>query len=238
MLISNLQSREPCSASSDALVRLAFGNHLVCYLISRSTSTNAHCSANRLFVQKSVAKAFTEKLVQKVSELKCGPSLDLTTTQGALVNRSGVDKVAEHVRDAVSKGAKIEIGGQPIEGNGFFFQPTVLSGVTPDMIVSNDETFGPLAPVYEFETEAEVLRLANDTEFGLAGYFFSKDISRCMRFAKKLQVGMVGINTGKISAAEAPFGGVKESGYGREGSLYGLQEYQNIKSITIGNQDH
>jgi succinate-semialdehyde dehydrogenase/glutarate-semialdehyde dehydrogenase len=194
------------------------------------------CSANRIYVQKGIAKAFTAKLVEKVASLKTGPGLEPSTTQGPLVNQSAVKKVAEHVSHAVSKGAKIEIGGQPPESPGFFFEPTVLSGVTSETLVSREETFGPLAPLLEFETEEDVIRLANDTEFGLAGYFFSQDTSRAMRVAQRLQVGMVGVNTGKISAAEAPFGGVKESGYGREGSLYGLEEYQNIKSITIGNQ--
>lgn len=192
-------------------------------------------SANRLYVQKGIAKAFTQKLVEKVSALKMGPGLDTATTQGPLVNKSAIKKVEEHVADATSKGAKVEVGGAVGNSAGYFFQPTVLSGVTKDMIVSNDETFGPLAPVFEFSTEEEAVELANDTEFGLAGYFFSRDVSRAMRVAQKLQVGMVGVNTGKISAAEAPFGGVKESGYGKEGSLYGLEEYQIIKSITLGN---
>jgi succinate-semialdehyde dehydrogenase/glutarate-semialdehyde dehydrogenase len=192
-------------------------------------------SANRLFVQNSVAKEFTAKLVEKVAALKTGHGLDSSTTQGPLVNKGGVDKTKQHVEDAVSKGAKIEIGGAAPDSPGFFYNPTVLSGVTPEMVVANDETFGPLAPVFAFETEDEVIHMANDTEFGLAGYFFSKDISRVMRVAQRLQCGMVGVNTGKISAAEAPFGGVKESGYGREGSKYGLSEYQNIKSVTIGN---
>lgn len=196
------------------------------------------CSANRLYVQKGIAKAFTAKLVEKVKALRVGGGLDSAATQGPLVNKAAVAKVHEHVADAVSKGAKIETGGTaPDNYSGFFFEPTVLSGVTPDMIVSRDETFGPLAPIFEFETETDAVRLANDTEFGLAGYFFSRDVGRVMRVARKLKVGMVGANTGKISAAEAPFGGVKESGYGKEGSLYGLAEYQNIKSITIGNLD-
>ena len=164
-----------------------------------------------------------------------GGGLDKTTTQGPLVNKAAVTKVQEHVQDALSRGAKVAIGGKAPDAPGYFFEPTVLSGVTQDMIVSKDETFGPLAPIFEFETEEDAIRLANNTEFGLAGYFFSRDISRVMRVARKLKVGMVGANTGKISAAEAPFGGVKESGYGKEGSLYGLAEYQDIKSITIGN---
>lgn len=172
----------------------------------------------------------------RVQQLKTGLSLETNTSQGPLVNKAAVAKVQEHVTDALSKGAKIETGGHPgPAGQGYFFQPTVLSGVTSDMIVAKDETFGPLAPVFTFDTESEVIRMANDTEFGLAGYFFSKDVSRALRVAAQLQVGMVGVNTGKISAAEAPFGGVKESGYGREGSLYGMDEYTTTKSITIGN---
>ena len=194
-------------------------------------------SANRIYVQKGVAKAFTEKLVKAVQALKTGPGLDLATTQGPLVNKAAVEKVKTHVQDAVSKGAKIEVGGQACQRAGFFYDPTVLSGVTPDMMVSREETFGPLAPIFQFETEQEVLQLANDSEFGLAGYFFSQDIARAMRVAQNLEVGLVGVITGQISAAEAPFGGIKESGYGKEGSLYGLGEYQNIKSITIGNQN-
>ena len=161
--------------------------------------------------------------------------MDPATTIGPLVNKSGVNKVAEHVADAVSKGAKIEAGGNTPAHAGFYHEPTVLSGVTADMLVARDETFGPLAPIFEFSTEAEALALANDTEFGLAGYFFSRDIGRVLRVAAALEVGMVGCNTGKISAAETPFGGIKESGVGREGSSYGMAEYQVIKSITIGN---
>lgn len=189
-------------------------------------------------MQQGIAAEFTTKLVEKVSQLKMGPGLDKTTTQGPLVNAAAVAKVQEHIDDAVSKGGKIEFGGKPPAGDGFYFTPTVISNASSDMAVASEETFGPLAPIFAFVEEADAIRLANDTEFGLAGYFFSRDISRCMRVAGKLQVGMVGVNTGKISAAEAPFGGVKESGYGREGSLYGLEEYQIIKSITIGNQQH
>ena len=176
-------------------------------------------------------------MVAKVSNLKPGPGLDGSTTQGPLVNEAAVLKVAKHIQNAIEHGAKVEIGGKRGDGKGFFFEPTVLSNVQKSMLVANEETFGPLAPIFQFETEAEVIELANDTEFGLAGYFFSKDVGRVMRVAQKLQVGMVGVNTGKISAAEAPFGGVKESGYGREGSCYGMDEYQTLKSVTIGNQD-
>jgi succinate-semialdehyde dehydrogenase/glutarate-semialdehyde dehydrogenase len=194
-------------------------------------------SANRIFVQTSIAEIFVEKLTAAVKKLSTGPSLDSNTTQGPLVNEAAVRKVQEHVNDAVAKGAKVEIGGTRLPGAGYFFEPTVISGATSEMIVASEETFGPLAPVFTFENEEDVLKMANDTEFGLAGYFFSTNIGRCMRMARKLQVGMVGVNTGKISAAEAPFGGIKDSGYGREGSVYGLEEYQFVKSVTIGNHD-
>ncbi|KAG0646804.1 Glutarate-semialdehyde dehydrogenase [Hyphodiscus hymeniophilus] len=229
-----LGGNAPFIVFDDANLDLAVESAMFCKF--RCTGQTCVC-ANRLYVQKGVAKAFTERLVEAVQALKMGPGLDSATTQGPLVNKSAVEKVKEHVEDAFSKGAKIEIGGQPSRSTGFFYDPTVLSEVTPNMIVSREETFGPLAPIFQFETEAEVLQLANDSEFGLAGYFFSQDIARAMRLAQKLECGMVGVNTGKISAAEAPFGGIKESGYGKEGSLYGLAEYQNIKSITIGNQD-
>lgn len=192
-------------------------------------------SANRLYVQKGIAKKFIAKLVEKVSALKPGPGLDSSITQGPLVNQAAVEKVDQHIADAVSKGGKVEVGGRAVSGPGYLYEPTVISGVRPDMIVSREETFGPLAPVFEFETEDDAIQLANDTEFGLSGYFFSADVGRVLRVAQRMQVGMVGVNTGKISAAEAPFGGIKESGYGVEGSALGLEEYQNIKSITIGN---
>jgi succinate-semialdehyde dehydrogenase/glutarate-semialdehyde dehydrogenase len=193
-------------------------------------------SANRLLVQKSIADKFAEKLVAAVSALITGPGLEKTTTQGPLVNKSSVDKVTNHVEDAVSKGAKVLIGGKATSP-GFFYEPTILTDVPRTALVANDETFGPLAPIFTFEDEDDAVALANNTEFGLAGYFFSNDINRVLRVAGRLQVGMMGVNTGKISAAEAPFGGIKESGYGREGSMYGLAEYQNIKSVTIGNID-
>lgn len=173
----------------------------------------------------------------KVNALKMGSGFDKDTTQGPLVNKAAVAKITEHVKDAVSKGAKVETGGKAPDRDGFFYEPTVISGVTTEMMVAKDETFGPLAPIFEFETEEDAIELANDTEFGLAGYFFSKDIGRVMRVSKSLNCGMIGVNTGKISASETPFGGIKESGYGREGSKYGMDEYQVIKAITIGNTD-
>lgn len=192
-------------------------------------------SANRFYVHSNIAKEFTSKLVEKVKALQLGPGLSPGTTQGPLVNKAAVDKVQAHIADATAKGAVVETGTTESGLPGFYHPPTVLSSVTQEMHVAKEETFGPLAPIVQFADEDEAVRLANDTEFGLAGYFFSKDVGRVHRVAQKLQVGMVGANTGKISAAEAPFGGVKESGYGKEGSLYGLREYQVTKSITIGN---
>ncbi|RMY62434.1 hypothetical protein D0865_00444, partial [Hortaea werneckii] len=227
-----LGGNAPFIVFDDADIDLAVEGAMFCKF--RCTGQTCVC-ANRILVQEGIAADFTKKLVKKVSELKMGPGLDESTTQGPLVNSAAVAKVQEHIDDAVSKGGKVLSGGAPPAGNGFYFTPTVISGATPGMAVATEETFGPLAPVFAFKTEDDAIKLSNETEFGLAGYFFSRDIGRCMRVAGQLQVGMVGVNTGKISAAEAPFGGVKESGYGREGSLYGLEEYQVIKSITIGN---
>lgn len=195
---------------------------------------------NRIYVQKSVVEEFTQKLVTKVKQLKCGPGLEVNSTQGPLINKSAVQKVQEHIADAVGKGAEVRIGGIIPEGleDGFFIEPTVLAGVTEEMAVAQEETFGPLAPIFTFEGEEEVVRLANNTEFGLAGYLYSRDIGRVMRLVQKIQVGMCGVNTGKVSAVEAPFGGIKGSGYGLEGSKYGMAEYQTIKTVTIGNIDH
>lgn len=229
-----LGGNAPFIVFDDADVDLAVEGAMFCKF--RCSGQTCVC-ANRFYVQKGVVKSFTRKLVEAVAKLQMGPGLDSQTTQGPLVNEAAVNKVAEHVGDALEKGANVEIGGNREKGPGYFFPPTVMSGAQPNMLVANDETFGPLAAIFEFETEEDAVRLANDTEFGLAGYFFSRDVGRCSRVARKLEVGMVGINTGKISAAEAPFGGVKESGYGREGSLYGMEDYQIVKSITTGNLD-
>lgn len=195
-----LGGNAPFIVFADADLDLAVEGAMFCKF--RCTGQTCVC-ANRLLVQKSIAAEFTKRLVVKVNELVVGPGLDGKTTQGPLVNKGGVEKVAEHIKDAISKGAKIETGGKIPDNSGFYHEPTVLSGVTPDMLVANDETFGPLAPIFEFDTEDDAVRLSNDTEFGLAGYFFSKDVGRVMRVARKLAVGMVGVNTGKISAAEA-----------------------------------
>ncbi|KAH6632890.1 Aldehyde/histidinol dehydrogenase [Boeremia exigua] len=226
-----LGGNAPFIVFEDADLDLAVEGAMFCKF--RCTGQTCVC-ANRILVHQSIAKEFGEKLVSKVAALQVGPGLDPKTTQGPVVNQSSVDKVTSHISDAVSKGAEILIGGAPV-APGFFFQPTVLSGVPRDALVATDETFGPLAPIFTFSDEEDALKLANATDLGLAGYFFSRDVSRVMRVAARLKVGMVGVNTGKISAAEAPFGGVGNSGFGREGSKYGLAEYQNIKAVTIGN---
>ncbi|EWZ28392.1 aldehyde dehydrogenase domain-containing protein [Fusarium oxysporum Fo47] len=191
--------------------------------------------ANRLFVHASVVDEFCKCLAEKVAQLKLGFGLHQGVTQGPLINKSALEKVAWHVQDALNLGGELVFGGKrPAElGDGYFFQPTIIKNATMVMAVARDETFGPLAAVFSFNSEQEVIQLANSTEFGLAGYFYSRDIHRVFRVAQALEVGMVGVNTGVISAAESPFGGVKESGYGREGSKYGLAEYQVLKSVTV-----
>ena len=156
---------------------------------------------------------------------------------GPLIDEQGVKKVEAHVADALSKGAKTVLGGKRHSLGGLFFQPTVLTGVTPDMLVSHEETFGPVAPLIRFKTEEEAIRLANDTEFGLSGYFYSRDVGRIFRVAEQMEAGIVGANVGIISTEIAPFGGVKQSGLGREGSKYGLEEYMEIKYILVGGLD-
>ncbi|SHL68542.1 NAD-dependent succinate-semialdehyde dehydrogenase [Roseibium suaedae] len=190
--------------------------------------------ANRIYVQSGVYEEFAEKLAKKVAALKVGDGLaDKDAVVGPLISSSAVAKVEDHLSDALAKGAKVTVGGKPHEKGGTFFQPTVLTGMTPDMKISVEETFGPLAPLYRFEKEEEALDLANDTEFGLAGYFYSRDINRIWRVAERMETGMVGINTGLISTEVAPFGGVKQSGLGREGSKYGIDDYVEIKYLCF-----
>ncbi|KAK1472332.1 hypothetical protein CTAM01_16396 [Colletotrichum tamarilloi] len=228
-----LGGNAPFIVFDDADIDQAVEGALICKF--RCSGQTCVC-ANRLLVHEAVKDQFIEKLVARVKQYKLGRGIDEGVTQGPLVNAAAVQKVDAHVQDALKKGAVLHTGGKAPEGlKGYFYEPTVISGVTTDMEVAHDETFGPLAAIFSFKTEAEAVELANATEYGLAGYFFSKDISRVMRVARRLECGMLGVNTGLISAAEAPFGGVKESGLGREGSKYGLAEYQNIKSVTIGN---
>jgi len=199
----------------------------------RNTGQTCVCT-NRVLVQESVYDAFAEKLAKAVKALKPAPGLEPGATQGPLIDDAAVAKVESHIADATKKGAKVLVGGKRHELGGRFFEPTILTDVTPAMAVAREETFGPVAPLFRFKTEAEAVALANDTEFGLASYFYGKDIARVWRVAEALEYGIVGINTGIISTEVAPFGGVKESGLGREGSKYGMDEYLEIKYLCFG----
>jgi len=199
----------------------------------RNTGQTCVC-ANRLLVQSGVYDAFARKLVEAVSKLRVGDGLKGATDQGPLIDTKALAKVEEHITDAVSKGAKVVFGGKRHELGGTFFEPTVLTGVTPQMAVAREETFGPVAPLFRFETEADAIRMANDTEFGLAAYFYTRDLSRSWRVSEALEYGIVGLNTGLISTEVAPFGGVKESGFGREGSKYGILDYTELKYVCTG----
>ncbi len=190
--------------------------------------------ANRLYVQDGVYEAFAAKLVAAVAKLKVGNGVEPGVTQGPMIEDKAVLKVEEHVADALSKGGRLLAGGKRHALGHSFFQPTVIADVTSDMMVAKEETFGPLAPLFRFKTDEEVLAMANDTEFGLAAYFYSRDIGRIWRVAEGLESGMVGVNTGLISNEIAPFGGVKQSGLGREGSKYGIEDYLVIKYICMG----
>ncbi len=190
--------------------------------------------ANRIYVQAGVYDAFAKKLQDAVSKMKIGDGLEEGTQLGPLINADAIEKVQEHVADATAKGAKIAMGGgDPIQGAGYFLPPTILTDVTQDMMVSQDETFGPLAPLFKFENEDDVIAMANDTIFGLASYFYAKDLSRVYKVAEALEYGIVGVNTGIISTEVAPFGGVKQSGLGREGSHHGIDDYLEMKYVCM-----
>ena len=204
-------------------------------IVSKYRNTGQTCvCANRFLVQDKVYDAFAAKLVERVKALKVGRGTDAGVSQGPLIDRQGLAKVEAHVQDAVAKGARIAVGGKRHALGGTFFEPTVLTGVNTRMAVAREETFGPVAPLFRFHTEDEAIQIANDTEFGLAAYFYGRDIGRVWRVAEALEFGIVGINTGLISTAEAPFGGVKESGIGREGSKYGLEEFLEVKYLCMG----
>lgn len=201
-------------------------------MISKYRNNGQTCvCANRIYVQAGIYDAFAEKLTAAVKAMNIGDGLVDGVTVGPLISMEAVEKVEEHIADATAKGAKIASGGNRHELGGTFFQPTILTGVTSDMIVTNDETFGPVAPLFKFETEEEVIAAANDTIFGLASYFYSNDLSRVHRVQEALEYGMVGVNTGLISTEVAPFGGIKQSGIGREGSSHGLEDYLEMKYI-------
>lgn len=204
-------------------------------LVAKYRNAGQTCvCANRLYVHDAVYDAFAEKLAAAVAKLRVGPGDEAGVVIGPLIDGNAVAKVQAHLADALEKGAKVLQGGKAHELGGHFFEPTVITDVTPDMRVAREETFGPLAPLFRFNDEAEVVRQANDTEFGLAGYFYTRDLGRTFRVAEALEYGMVGINTGLISNEVAPFGGMKASGLGREGSKYGLDEYLEIKYLCLG----
>jgi succinate-semialdehyde dehydrogenase / glutarate-semialdehyde dehydrogenase len=189
---------------------------------------------NRFIVQEGVYDAFVAKFVEKVAQLQVGNGMDEGVTQGPMINQGAIDKVKDHIEDALSKGGKLICGGQSHVLGGSFFTPTIIGNATADMKMATEETFGPVAPIFRFKDEAEAIAMANDTEFGLATYFYTRDIGRVWRVGEGLEYGMVGINEGIISTEVAPFGGVKESGMGREGSHYGIEDFLEIKYMLMG----
>ena len=213
-------------ADVDAAVRGAIASKY------RNSGQTCIC-ANRLLVQSGIHEAFTRKLAEAVAKLRVGDGLAGPTDQGPLIDQRALAKVERHLADAVGKGARIVLGGKRHALGGTFFEPTVVEGVTAQMLMAREEIFGPVAPVFRFETEQEAIRMANDTEFGLAAYLYTRDLSRSWRVAEALEYGMVGLNTGLISSEAAPFGGIKESGIGREGSRHGLLEYTELKYLCI-----
>jgi succinate-semialdehyde dehydrogenase/glutarate-semialdehyde dehydrogenase len=203
-------------------------------LIAKYRNTGQTCvCANRILVQAGVYEEFARKLAARVSQLKVGAGSEEGVVQGPLIDAAGLAKVEAHVADAVALGARVLCGGARHERGGNFYQPTVLADVTPTMKVAREETFGPVAPLFRFATEDEAVALANATEFGLAAYFYSRDVARCWRVGEELEYGMVGVNTGLISNEVAPFGGIKQSGIGREGSKHGIDDYLEIKYLCF-----
>jgi succinate-semialdehyde dehydrogenase/glutarate-semialdehyde dehydrogenase len=214
-------------ADSDAAVEGAMQSKY------RNTGQTCVC-ANRILVQDGIYDAFAERLAARVAELRVGPGNDEGVSQGPLISGEALKKVEAHIADALAKGARVITGGGRHELGGTFFQPTVLRDVTPAMRIASEETFGPVAPLFRFRTEVDAVDMANDTEYGLAAYFYSRDLSRVWRVSEALEYGMVGVNTGLISTPIAPFGGVKQSGLGREGSRHGIDEYLEMKYVCIG----
>jgi succinate-semialdehyde dehydrogenase/glutarate-semialdehyde dehydrogenase len=207
-------------------------------IISKYRNAGQTCvCANRLFVHDKVYDAFAGKLAERVRALKVGAGTEAGVTQGPLIDQAALAKVEEHVADAIALGAQATTGGRRHALGGTFYEPTVLTGVTPEMKIFREETFGPVAPLIRFASDAEVIELANRTEFGLASYFYSRDVGRIWRVAEALEYGMVGVNTGLITTEVAPFGGVKQSGLGREGSKYGIEEYVEVKYVCFGGID-
>ena len=204
-------------------------------LASKYRNTGQTCvCANRLLIQTGVYDEFAKRLKAAVAQLRVGDGLEGVTDQGPLIDAKAVTKVEEHIADALAKGAKVALGGKRHALGGSFFEPTILTGVTPQMLVAREETFGPVAPLFRFESEAQAVAMANDTEFGLAAYLYTRDLARSWRVSEAIEYGIVGLNTGIISTEVAPFGGVKESGIGREGSKYGILDYTEIKYVCVG----
>ncbi len=226
-----LGGNAPFIVFDDADLEAAVEGAIACKY--RNTGQTCVC-ANRIFVQDSVYDQFLEMYVEKVGALKVGNGMDEGVTQGPLINMAAVEKVEEHVKDALDKGGKLLVGGKRHKLGGTFFEPTVIANASADMKCANEETFGPMAPVFRFKTEEEVIARANDTEFGLAAYFYARDVGRIWRVSEGLESGIIGVNTGIISTEVAPFGGVKQSGIGREGSKYGLEDFMEIKYVCLG----
>jgi succinate-semialdehyde dehydrogenase / glutarate-semialdehyde dehydrogenase len=204
-------------------------------LASKYRNTGQTCvCANRLLIQAGVYEEFAKRLKTAVAQLRVGDGLEGVTDQGPLIDAKAVTKVEEHIADALAKGAKVALGGKRHALGGSFFEPTILTDVTPKMLVAREETFGPVAPLFKFESEAQAIAMANDTEFGLAAYIYTRDLARSWRVSEAIEYGIVGLNTGIISTEVAPFGGVKESGIGREGSKYGILDYTEIKYVCVG----
>jgi succinate-semialdehyde dehydrogenase / glutarate-semialdehyde dehydrogenase len=199
----------------------------------RNTGQTCVC-ANRLLVQEGVYDEFAKKLTAAVGKLRVGDGLKGVTDQGPLIDAKAIAKIEEHLADALAKGARVALGGKRHALGGTFFEPTILTDVTPNMLVAREETFGPVAPLFKFKSEADAIAMANDTEFGLAAYFYTRDLARSWRVSEAIEYGIVGVNTGIISTEVAPFGGVKESGIGREGSKYGILDYTEIKYVCVG----
>ena len=229
-----LGGNAPFIVFNDADLDAAVEGAMICKF--RNAGQTCVC-ANRLYVQSGVYDQFVEKFKAAVAKLSIGNGMDAGVNFGPVIDANAVKKVEEHIADATSKGATVVAGGQPHALGGLFFEPTIVTGATQEMQFAKDETFGPLAPVFKFETEEEVLGYANDTEFGLASYFYTRDIGRVIRVSEGLDYGMVALNTGILSNEAAPFGGVKQSGLGREGSKYGIEDYVEIKYVLLAGLD-
>ena len=226
-----LGGNAPFIVFADADLDAAVEGAIVCKF--RNTGQTCIC-ANRLLIHEEVYEAFAAKLVARVRKLVSGPGLESIADQGPLIDAGALQKVEQHVADAVEKGAKVLCGGRRHALGGNFYEPTVLADATANMVLAREETFGPVAPLFRFRSDEDAIAIANDTEFGLASYLYTRDYGRLIRVAERLEYGIVGANTGLISTEVAPFGGIKESGIGREGSKYGIEDYLEIKYLCIG----